>query len=126
MPKEKVVEEGLHPNPGPQQQREETVEVVMECVDITSMEKNIHALMQRAVKNGLTAFQEHKMKPKDIKRIKEMFKKAKLTMECSPFDPNTATPSAGVGMSAQSTITFVRAEEKDRCFQKSLRGRKSR
>ena len=74
MPKEKVVEEGLQPNPGPQQQSEETEEVTMECVNIMSMEKNIHALMGRAVKNGLTAFQEHKMKPKDIKRIKDIQK----------------------------------------------------
>ena len=51
----------------------------MECVNITSMEKNIHAPMQRATKNGLTAFQEHKMKPKDIKTTKEMLKKAKGT-----------------------------------------------
>ena len=39
MPKEKVVEEGLHPNPGPQQQSEETAKVTTECVNITSMEK---------------------------------------------------------------------------------------
>ena len=118
MPKEKVVEEGLHPNPGPQQQSEETEEVTMECVNITSMEKNIHALMGRVDKNGRTAFQEDKMKPKDIKRTKEMFKEAKLTMECSPCDPNTATPSAGVGMLAQSNITFVRAEKKTDAFRR--------
>ena len=63
--------------------------------------------MTRAVKNAVTSFQEHNMRPAEIFKMKETLKEAGLKILCSPCDQTTKTPSAGVGIVAQDGISLV-------------------
>ena len=70
--------------------------MMIECVNITSFERNMRALM----KSKATAifFQEHNSRAVDVTRIKEILGKDGWAMLCSPSDETGKNAAAGVGV----------------------------
>ena len=115
-PKCKIIQEGVHPHPGPQPDKVEDEEAVFETINLTPMEKNGHLFLARAVKNAVALFQEHKMKPAAIFKMKEVFKESGLKMLRGPCDQTTRTTNVGVGIVAQNNVSLIRAEIKCEAF----------
>ena len=53
-PKEQIIREGLQPHPGPAESKEEAA--IVESINVTSIEKNMHFFLSTAFKNALTVF----------------------------------------------------------------------
>ena len=68
----------------------------MECVNITNLAYNWHALARR--KADVIFIQEHKLKGQSWKNTKDELAEAGRLLECSPCDPDTKKPNAGVGV----------------------------
>ena len=109
--------EGLHQHPGPPEQKDD--EAIMECINVTSMEKSMRSSPARAVRNAVTTFQEHKLRPGEISKMKDLFKKAHLKVERSPSDQTTKLPRAGVGIAAQSDIVLARPKIRCEAFRQA-------
>ena len=88
----------------------------MECINITSMDKNIHFLSKRAISNAITSLHEHKMKPGEVGKVQEKFKEAGLTLDCGPSDRTTKLPTAGVGMIVKNDLKRMTAERRCEAF----------
>ena len=72
--------------------------------------------MKRAVQNTMTAIQEHKLKPGEMKKAKEIFKEAGLKLECGPSDCTTKVPNAGVGMAVKDEVVFLKTQKRSEAF----------
>ena len=97
--------------------------MMIECVNITSFEKNMRALM----KSKATAifFQEHKIRSADVARIKEILKKNGWAMLCSPSDETGMNAAAGVGVMwrAQDVNIFEEKIKDEKLFKARAMGR---
>ena len=95
MPIEKIILQGLHPHPGPEENDEKT-HVTLESINITSMVTNQEAVMSR--KADITVFQEHKLTEKAKLKAENDFKDNGYKLECGPCCTAGTKPSAGVGI----------------------------
>ena len=90
-----------HMAPGTQEQEGEarastkgTVEI--ECVNITNLAYNWHALTKRVA--NVIFVQEHKLKGKALKKTYDDLDEAGWQLLCGPCDNSTKKPNAGVGV----------------------------
>ena len=90
-------------------------QIRIECVDITNLAYNWHALTSREA--DVIFVQEHKLTGRSLKKAKEELDKAGWTLMCGPCDTNTTKPNAGVGVlvrkGAGVTITKGKHMTKD-------------
>ena len=70
--------------------------MMIECINITSLEHNMKALMKSKAK--AIFFQGHKVKAKDVARIREVLRQNGWAMLCSPSDETGKNAAAGVGV----------------------------
>ena len=70
--------------------------VQIECVNITNLAYNWHALTKRVA--DINFIQEHNLGAKNLKKTKEHLEKAGWTLMCGPCDSNTKKPNARVGV----------------------------
>ena len=68
----------------------------MECTNITSMEQNGWVL--RESKADIQTSQEHKLRKRDMAKIRKRLKEAGWSIHCTPCDESGSRPAAGVGV----------------------------
>ena len=70
-PSEQIVQDGLHPHPGPDRQEEQEDTVDLETIKVTCMEHNKKLVNERQA--GIIVFQEHKIKAAEEKAKRSFF-----------------------------------------------------
>ena len=75
--------------------QEDEDEAILECSNITNMNYNHKALMEREA--DVIFMQEHKLKGSALKQVADTLKEAGWTLQCGPCDDSTKKPNAGVG-----------------------------
>lgn len=105
LPVDRIIEQGLHPHPGPETEEgyddleaDENV-VILESLNITNMEHNKQFVVER--KAHILGFQEHKIKDQDIRSMEAFFDQEGWQMKCGPSDQTTKKPGAGVGIAVR-------------------------
>ena len=71
-------------------------EVRVECINVTKLACNWHAVVARDV--DVIFVQEHKLQGKTLKTVKERCNEEGWELMCGPSDTNTKKPNAGVGV----------------------------
>ena len=91
---------------------------MLECINITSFEHNMQALFKSKAK--AIFFQEHKIRKKDVERIKDVLKKQGWAILCSPSDETGKHVAAGVGvMWREQDVKIFEEKIKDENLEKA-------
>ena len=89
-PADIIVQQGLHPHPGPDSQ-----EITIESINCTHLVNNAHFILRREA--DVIGFQEHELPPTAVKDMQNTFKKSGWDMMCGPVEQTSKRINAGAG-----------------------------